>query len=66
MPKDATARRREDGAELGVLGHVTSSTWVLGPTATGMITTALLGADGQAQAERDKRVPSGLHSYEAA
>lgn len=66
MPKDATARRREDRADLGVLGHVTSSTWVLDPTATGMITTALLGADGQAQAERDKRVPSGLHSYKAA
>lgn len=66
MPKDATARRREDRADLGVLGHVTSSTWILDPTATGMITTALLGADGQAQAERDKRVPSGLHSYEVA
>lgn len=66
MPKDAAARKRKDGAELGVLGHLTSSTWVLDPTATGMITTALLGADGQAQAERDKRVPSGSHSYEAA
>ena len=66
MPKDATARRREDRADLGVLVHVTSSTWILDPTATGMITTALLGADGQAQAERDKRVPSGLHSYEVA
>lgn len=55
---------RTEPRQVGVLGHIISLTWASDFTAMGTVTTALLDADGKAQAQKGKVVRSQLHTYE--